>query len=34
MQLQYLGGVKGENGLKVYLASSTGFFWDFFPFTG
>ena len=24
----------GENGFKVYLAFSTGFFWDFFSFTG
>ena len=24
----------GENGFKVYLAFSTGFFWDFFSFMG
>ena len=34
MQLQYIGGVEGENDFKVYLASSTGFFWDFFFFYG
>ena len=32
--MQYLGRVDGENGLKVYLAFSTGFFLDFFSFTG
>ena len=33
IQWQYLGRVEGENGFKIYSASSTDFFWDFFLFT-
>ena len=32
--MQYLGRVEGENGFKVYLASLTGFFWEYFLFYG
>ena len=32
IQWQYLGRVEGENDFKVYLSSSTDFFWDFFSF--